>query len=157
VNPRHGERRRALDALYQADVMGVRPLAVLEQWRAATGEEVPAFTEELVRGVDDHREDLDLLLGEAAEDWTIERMAAVDRSILRLAGYELLYGRDTPVAVAIDEAVTAAKELSTEDSGRFVNGVLGKIAREHAMREESGADDSEVPGRVQGSGEAGGR
>src|SRR6266536_3044474 len=106
--------------------MGVQPPQVLEEWRAATGEEVSAFTEELVRGVEDHREDLDLIIGEAAEGWTIERMAVVDRTILRLAGYELLYGRDTPVAVAVE----AAKELSTEDSGRFVNGVLGKIARE---------------------------
>ncbi len=130
MNPRHAERRRAIDALYQADVMGVQPPQVLEEWRAATGEEVSAFTEELVRGVEDHREDLDLIIGEAAEGWTIERMAVVDRTILRLAGYELLYGRDTPVAVAIAEAVEAAKELSTEDSGRFVNGVLGKIARE---------------------------
>jgi N utilization substance protein B len=132
MNPRHAERRRAIDALYQADVMGVEPREVLAEWGAATGEEVAPFTEELVRGVEEHRDDLDLIIGEAAEGWTIERMAVVDRTILRLAGYEVLYRTDTPVAVAIAEAVEAAKELSTEDSGRFVNGVLGKIAREHA-------------------------
>jgi N utilization substance protein B len=145
VNPRHAERRRALDALYQADVMGVRPPKVLEEWRAATGEEVPAFTGKLVRGVEDHREDLDLIIGEAAEGWTVERMAVVDRAILRLAGYELLYGQETPVAVAIAEAVEAANELSTEDSGRFVNGVLGKIARERRSDDGmAGEDDREA-------------
>jgi N utilization substance protein B len=130
MNPRHADRRRALDALYQADVMGVRPTAVLEQWHEATGEDVAPFTGELVRGVEDYREDLDILIGETAHDWTVDRMAAVDRAILRLATYELLFRTDTPVAVAIDEAVEAAKELSTEDSGRFVNGVLGRIATE---------------------------
>jgi N utilization substance protein B len=135
VNPRHADRRRALDALYQADVMGVRPTAVLEQWREATGEDVAPFTDELVRGVDDARDDVDILIGETAHDWSVDRMAAVDRAILRLATYELLFRPDTPVAVAIDEAVEAAKELSTEDSGRFVNGVLGRIATERAVIE----------------------
>ncbi len=138
MNPRHADRRRALDALYQADVMGVRPTAVLEQWREATGEEVTDFTSELVRGVEDYREDLDILIGETATGWTVDRMAAVDRAILRLATHELLHVPETPVAVAIDEAVEAANELSTEDSGRFVNGVLGRIATERevlALRE----------------------
>ena len=138
MNPRHADRRRALDALYQADVMGVRPTAVLEQWREATGEEVTDFTSELVRGVEDYREDLDILIGETATGWTVDRMAAVDRAILRLATHELLHVPETPVAVAIDEAVEAANELSTEDSGRFVNGVLGRIASERevlALRE----------------------
>ena len=128
MNPRHADRRRALDALFQADVMGVRPTAVLEQWREATGEEVAPFTSELVQGFEDYREDVDILIGETAHDWAVDRMAAVDRAILRLGTYELLFRPDTPVAVAIDEAVEAAKELSTEDSGRFVNGVLGRIA-----------------------------
>jgi transcription antitermination protein NusB len=128
VNPRHADRRRALDALYQADVMGVRPTAVLEQWHDATGEDVAPFTSELVHGVEEYREDVDILIGETAHDWAVDRMAAVDRAILRLATFELLFLPDTPVAVAIDEAVEAAKELSTEDSGRFVNGVLGRIA-----------------------------
>jgi N utilization substance protein B len=130
MNPRHADRRRALDALYQADVMGVRPTAVLDQWREATGEEVPPFTAELVHGVEEFRDDVDILIGETAHGWAVDRLAVVDRAILRLATYELLYGPDTPVAVAIDEAVEAAKELSTEDSGRFVNGVLGRIATE---------------------------
>jgi N utilization substance protein B len=137
MNPRHADRRRALDALYQADVMGVRPTAVLEQWRETTGEDVAPFTAELVRGVEDYREDLDILIGETATGWSVDRMAVVDRAILRLATHELLHVPGTPVAVAIDEAVEAANELSTEDSGRFVNGVLGKIAAEPRIAERA--------------------
>ena len=102
MNPRHADRRRALDALYQADVMGVRPTAVLDQWRDTTGEEIPEFTASLVRGVEDNREDLDIIIGETATGWSVDRMAAVDRAILRLArslrvsrrDLEFLHGSD---------------------------------------------------------------
>ncbi|MGH2695365.1 MAG: transcription antitermination factor NusB, partial [Actinomycetota bacterium] len=93
---------------------------------------VPGFAEQLVKGVEEKREELDRLIGEHAEGWTVRRMAAVDRAVLRVACYEMLFREDVPAAVAIDEAVEAAKELSTEASGRFVNGVLGRIARERA-------------------------
>jgi transcription antitermination protein NusB len=146
MNPRHADRRRALDALYQADVMGVRPTAVLEQWREATEEEAADFTRELVEGVAEYREDLDILIGETAHDWTVDRMAAVDRAILRLATYELLFRTDTPVAVAIDEAVEAAKELSTEESGRFVNGVLGRIAMEPDVQQRDRRAERDADG-----------
>lgn len=126
---RRAARRLAVAILYQADVSGRPPAEVLEQ-RRAVGERVPGFTESLVAGVDGHRRELDRLIGDHAEGWTVPRMAAVDRSLLRVACYELLYAPDIPAAVAIDEAVEAAKELSTEDSGRFINGVLGRIARE---------------------------
>ena len=148
MNPRHGERRRALDALYQADVMGIRPTAVLTQWREATGEGVAPFTEELVAGVEEERDDLDILIGETAKEWTVDRMAVVDRTILRMAVYELLHRPDTPLAVAIDEAVEAANELSTEDSGRFVNGVLGRIATDlrAAQTDAEGEPGTQDPG-----------
>jgi N utilization substance protein B len=103
---------------------------VLEERREM--DELDPFTEELVRGVAEHAVDLDQIIGEHAEGWTVHRMAVVDRNLLRLACYEMLWRPDVPVAVAIDEAVAAAKELSTGDSGRFVNGVLGRIARERA-------------------------
>jgi N utilization substance protein B len=119
-----------LDILYQADVTHRQPLEVLEERREMA--ELDPFTDELVRGVAEHAGDLDRLIGEHAEGWTVHRMAVVDRNLLRLACYEMLWRQDVPVAVAIDEAVAAAKELSTEDSGRFVNGVLGRIARERA-------------------------
>lgn len=128
---RRQARRRAVDILYQADVVGRRPVDVLEE-RKALAEKVPGFTEDLVRGTAEHLAELDDLIGEHAEGWTVHRMAAVDRTLLRLACYEILYRDDISPAVAISEAVAAAKELSTEDSGRFVNGILGRIARERA-------------------------
>ena len=126
---RHLARRVALDILFQADLTGRDPLGVLDEWQAA-GEDVPEFARELVTGVSADRDELDRVLGEHADDWSVERMAAVDRAILRLAAYEMRSRRDVPIAVAIDEAVEAAKELSTDESGRFVNGILGRIARE---------------------------
>jgi N utilization substance protein B len=128
---RRRARRTAIDILYQADVRGEEPRQAVEDWVAA-GEEVPAFTRELVEGVTAHRADLDALLARLSTGWTVPRMAAVDRTILRVASYELLFRPDIPTAAAINEAVEAAKELSTEDSGRFVNGILGRIARERA-------------------------
>jgi N utilization substance protein B len=120
-----------VDILYQADLLGRDPTQVLEE-RKALGEKMPGFTEELVRGVADRLEELDELIGDHAEGWTVQRMAGVDRTLLRLACYEMLHREDISVAVAISEAVAAAKSLSTDDSGRFVNGILGRIARERA-------------------------
>jgi transcription antitermination protein NusB len=128
---RRQARRRAVDVLYQADILGRHPVEVLEE-RRVLGERIPGFTEDLVRGTTEHMAELDNLIGEHAEGWTVPRMTAVDRTLLRLACYEILYRDDISTAVAISEAVAAAGELSTEDSGRFVNGILGKIARERA-------------------------
>ena len=130
---RRDARRTAVGILYQADLTGRSPLEVLEE-RRGLGERsgLSAFAEDLVRGVTERREELDELIGEHAEGWTVARMASVDRTLLRVACFEILYRDDVPAAVAVDEAVAAAKELSTEDSGRFVNGVLGKIVRERA-------------------------
>jgi N utilization substance protein B len=119
--------------LYQADLTGRPPLEVLEERRdlgQAAG--LSSFAEELVRGVTERQDELDTLIGEHSEGWTVSRLASVDRTLLRVACYEILFRDDVPAAVAVDEAVAAAKELSTEDSGRFVNGVLGRIVRERA-------------------------
>ncbi|HEX6263426.1 MAG TPA: transcription antitermination factor NusB [Actinomycetota bacterium] len=129
MGARREARRRAALILYQADVTGRAPSEVLEE-RLELGEALPAFTTELVLGVGERLAELDEVMGRAAEEWTVERMASVDRTLLRLATFEILHRDDVPAAVAIDEAVGAAKELSTEDSGRFVNGVLGRIARD---------------------------
>jgi N utilization substance protein B len=131
VPRRRDARRQAIDILFQADVTGTDALAVLGEWEVA-GRQVDAFAGELVEGVATNLAELDELIGEHAEGWTVHRMVAVDRTILRVACFELLHRPDVPVAVAIDEAVEAAKELSTEDSSRFVNGILGKIARERS-------------------------
>ena len=134
----HAEARRcALDILYQADVRGESIADALADW-LGDDREVPEFAQELVLGVSTHLEELDALIGEYAQDWTVERMAAVDRNILRLAVYELLHRPDVPPSAAINEAVVAAKELSTEDSGRFVNGILGRIARDRVVASDQG-------------------
>jgi transcription antitermination protein NusB len=128
---RRDARRLAVSILYQADLAGRSALEVLEE-RRSLGVRVPGFTEDLAMGVEERRAEIDRLIGEHAEGWTVPRMAVVDRTILRIATYELLHRDDVPAAVAVDEAVEMAKELSTEDSGRFVNGILGRIARELA-------------------------
>ena len=128
---RRDARRLAVSILYQADLAGRPPGEVLAEHRSL-GSRVPGFAEQLVMGVEEKREELDQLIGEHAEGWTVPRMAAVDRAVLRVACYEMLFREDVPAAVAIDEAVATAKVFSTRDSGRFVNGVLGRIARERA-------------------------
>jgi transcription antitermination protein NusB len=129
-HPHREARRIALDVLFQADVRGESPLDALRDWAGDEERSVPGFALELVEGVAGHLEELDRVIGAHAHDWTVPRMAAVDRTVLRLAVYELLHRPDVPPSAAISEAVEAAKELSTEDSGRFVNGVLGAIARD---------------------------
>jgi transcription antitermination protein NusB len=151
VAGRHLARRVALDILFQADLTGRDPLAVLDEWDSA-GEAVPEFARELVSGVTADRDELDRVLGEHADDWSVERMAAVDRAILRLATYEMRSRPDVPIAVAIDEAVEAANELSTDESGRFVNGILGRIAREREDLAEQESDDSSGDSAVGDSG-----
>lgn len=86
------------------------------------------YAREIVDGVSDHQEEIDELISSYAQGWTIDRMPNVDRAVLRLAAWELLHNPEVPAAVAIDEAIELAKQYSTEDSARFVNGVLGKIA-----------------------------
>ena len=129
MSSRRQERRLAIEILFQADVTGNDGRSALAGW-VESGRTVPPFTRELVEGVTDHLAELDEMIGAHSQGWTIDRMASVDRTVLRAAVYELAFDRAVPVGVAIDEAVRAAKDLSTDDSGRFVNGVLGKIASE---------------------------
>jgi transcription antitermination protein NusB len=132
MTSRRQARRQALDILYQADVTGSDPHLVLEGWERV-GKPVDPFAGELVEGVAAHRVEIDGHLERLAEDWTVDRMASLDRSILRIACFELLHRPDTPPGAAIDEAVQAAKELSTEDSSRFVNGILGRFVQERTQ------------------------
>jgi N utilization substance protein B len=131
VARRRDARRHAVQILYQSDVARRSPADVLEE-RREMGTRVSGFTEDLVRGVAGHLDELDELIGRYAQGWTVPRMVSVDRAILRVAAYEILYRDDVPAAAAIDEAVAAATEMSTEGSGGFVNGILGRIARDHA-------------------------
>jgi transcription antitermination protein NusB len=127
-------RKRALDVLFAAEARGVSPLVVLaERAEEPTGPDrhtwVPMgeYAESLVRGVVQNQARIDEVISEHSRDWPLQRMPAVDRAILRIATFELLAGGDAPPVVAVDEAVRAAKLLSTDDSPRFVNGVLGAI------------------------------
>ncbi len=119
-------RERALTLLYEADVKGISPREVL------ANQIVPAepLTAVLVEGVADDIGLLDEMISANARGWTIERMPALDRAVLRMAITELRRRPEVPIAVVIDEAVSLAKRFSTDDSGRFVNGMLSTIARE---------------------------
>jgi N utilization substance protein B len=124
---RSEQRRAAVIALYQSDVTG-RPAADLLDRRATP------FTRELVEGVTEHRPELDELIGRHASGWSLDRIAPVERNILRVALYEMLHRPDVPDEVAIDEAVEAAKELCSADAPGFVNGILGTVQREEVAR-----------------------
>jgi len=141
---RAAARRRALDILYEADLLG-RPITeVLARHRDDPEAGVPdAYTLELVGGVERLLPELDGRIGDAAEHWTVERMPLVDRNLLRLATFELVARPEVPTAVVLDQAIELAKLLSTADSGRFVNGVLGHVARE--VRGGPVPDDPDPP------------
>lgn len=128
MGARSKARKRAIDVLYAAELRRADPRELLAD-RIETLESPPPndYAEVLVEGVVAHRDRIDELLTEHAEGWTLGRMPAVDLAILRLGLYELLWATDVPDAVAIDEAVQLAKSLSTDDSPRFVNGLLGRI------------------------------
>lgn len=125
-------RKRALDVLFEADQRGANVLAVLDERIQDPGTEaaLPEYSATVVRGVVEHWTQIDQLLAHYAQDWTIDRMPAVDRALLRLATWETLWGGEVPPAVAISEAVVLAGALSTDESPAFVNGVLAAIARE---------------------------
>ena len=123
-------RKRAVDVLYEADLRGADALVTLRERVALADPPVNDYTIELVEGVTAHRERIDEILSGYAEGWTLARMPDVDRAVLRLGVYELLWRDDVPDAVAIDEAVELAKTLSTDDSPRYVNGVLSRVLRE---------------------------
>lgn len=122
---RTDQRRAATVALYQSDLTD-RPAAGL------LAPEARPFTRELVDGVERDREELDALIERYAEDWTLDRIAPLERSILRVALHELLHRSDVPAEVAIDEAVEAAKELCGAGTPGFVNGILGAVQRTEA-------------------------
>jgi N utilization substance protein B len=124
---RADQRRAAVVALYQHDVTG-RPLQDVMPRDAST------FTRELVDGVLAHQDELDALIERYAQNWSLDRIAPLERSILRVALYEMLHRADVPDEVAIDEAVEAAKELCAAEAAGFINGILGAVKRMEATR-----------------------
>lgn len=123
-------RKRAVDVLYEADLRGTDALGTLAERVRLADPPVNSYTSELVEGVAANRERIDSILSEYAEGWTIDRMPGVDRAVLRIGVYELLWRTDVPPAVSIDEAVELAKSLSTDESPRFVNGVLARVLKD---------------------------
>jgi N utilization substance protein B len=159
---RRAARRLAVDALYQAEIRDQLPLETFDGQQhggrviptagdttGETGSDASAQRDEsnepatiayarsLVAGVQEHHSEIDALLVRYADRWAIDRMPVIDRTLLRIGVYELLWGEEIPVAVAINEAVELAKSLSTDDSGRFVNGLLGRIAESRGVTEPS--------------------
>ena len=120
-------RKRALDILVEAEMRGESPLSVLDSRMIQAEPPVTSYAAELVRGVQAHRELIDELLTEHSRGWALDRMPAVDRNILRIGAYELLWATDVPDAVAINEAVLLAQDLSTDASPAFVNGLLARL------------------------------
>ena len=129
---RHKARKRAVDLLFEAEARDVDPVDLAEErgelaTRDDTVAQVPPYTRTIVRGVAENLDRLDEVIASHLQDWTLERLPAVDRAILRIAVWELFHATDVPPVVAVDEAVERAKQLSTDDSPGFVNGVLGQL------------------------------
>ncbi len=129
MSARSKARKRALDILYASEMRSESPVEALE--RAIADGEGPTndYTATLVRGVVEHQARIDQVLTSYSEGWALSRMPAVDRNVLRLGVWELLYADDVPDAVAVTEAMALVSDLSTDESPQFVNGVLGSIVR----------------------------
>jgi N utilization substance protein B len=130
VAARTKARKRAVDLLFEAEQRGLEPGALLEERLARPVTEAPLneYTAHLVRGVVEHGHDIDELLATYSHGWTVERMPDVDRAILRIGTFEVVYADDVPDGVAISEAVDLATSLSTDESPGFVNGLLSRLA-----------------------------
>ena len=138
-------RKRAVDVLYESEARGIDPVTTLAERVAMADPPVNDHTIELVEGVQQHRARIDEILTEYSEGWTVDRMPDVDRAVLRLAVFELLWRADVPDAVAIDEAIELVKALSTDESPRFVNGVLGRVLRDRPAADVLAPQQGDTP------------
>jgi transcription antitermination protein NusB len=127
VAARSKARKRALDLLFESEQRGLPTLELLSERQSLAEQPVPEYAADLVRGVASNRERIDELISWNLVDWTLERMPAVDRNVLRIGVYELLWADGVPDGVAISEAVALVEDLSTDASPPFVNGVLARI------------------------------
>jgi transcription antitermination protein NusB len=138
-------RKRALDVLFEAELRGLPVLDLLAERITMGNPPVPPYAAGLVRGVTVHKARIDELMGEYAEGWTLERMPAVDRNVLRIGVYELLWADDIPDGVAISEAVLLVRDLSTDASPAFVNGLLARLAElKPSLKTESAEEPAPV-------------
>lgn len=141
MGSRHQSRERALQILFQYDIHGKPGVWLDEFWNQCEAtEDVRGFAEELVRGVLEHRAELDALLGRYATNWKVSRMQVVDRNILRLGIYELLWRDDVPAKVTMNEAIELAKDFGDDEAAKFVNGVLDKVLAAEARLEAKRAE-----------------
>jgi transcription antitermination protein NusB len=123
-------RKRALDILFECEVRGLAVGETLDERVIAGEPPVNEYTVRLIRGIAEHRARIDELVSTYSQGWTLERMPTVDRNVLRLGVFEILYVDEVPDAVAISEAMNLARDLSTDESPSFVNGVLGSVLRD---------------------------
>jgi len=132
MTSRRQGRELAFRAVYQADVTGETPKHCLQEILEETpsSEEIQAFAATLVDELETHRDNVDAIVSRTAHNWPLRRMAATDRSVLRVAVIELLHHAETPTRVALDEAIEIAKKYGSETSGSFVNGILDRIAHD---------------------------
>lgn len=133
MSARAKARKRAVDAVFAADIRKISPITLLDEVAALAAdrqnqEPIFSYAREIVQGVIDHNDEIDDLLETYSQGWALDRMPNLDRAILRVALWEILHNEAVPDGVAINEAVDLAKELSTDDSGAFVNGLLSRIA-----------------------------
>ena len=139
LSARTKARKRAVDAIFAADLRKVSPETLLEKTAQLAADrqnqdEIFGYARDIVAGIIEHHADIDDLIETYSHEWSIDRMPALDRAILRVGLYEILYRDDVPNGVAIDEAVELAKEYSTDDSGTFINGLLSKISETRTAR-----------------------
>ena len=131
MSARSKGRKRALDILYESDIKGVNPLWLVKE-RTTTTDEIASFASELVEGYGAQAAEIDALVDSHAKNWDLDRLASVDRNILRIAVFEIMHSesRSVPTSVAIDEALELASTLSTDDSPKYIHGILSAIAKE---------------------------
>jgi N utilization substance protein B len=143
---RRSARRKAVFILYQQDLLGLSPEAALRR----TGDpELDGYTSELFLGVAQHRAEIDGLLERHVEGWSLQRLGVLERAILRVAAYELLWEKEVPAAVVIDEAVGSAKRFCSDEASSLVNGVLGALS--DATRSEPGGESQRHSGMAAGT------
>lgn len=132
MSARSKARKQSLDLLYESDIRGTQALELLQsrdiEDNGHDSRPIREYTKELISGIADHRRKIDELIATYAQGWDMDRLPAVDRNILRLAIFELLWGKDLADSIIIDEALTLAKDLSTEESSSYIHGVLGRIS-----------------------------
>jgi N utilization substance protein B len=132
VSARSKARKQSLDLLYEADIRGTLALDILQsrdiEEEGPDARPIREYTKEIITGIAEHKRKIDELIATYAQGWDMDRLPAVDRNILRLAIFELLWGKELTDSIIIDEALTLAKDLSTDDSAGYIHGVLGRIS-----------------------------